>query len=87
MNDVTGRQPEARRQARFAGFAAAELSTNFQQFRSGGPVDGAVNAAAAQQRTICRIDDGIDRQGGDIGFDCPNSHRCLPPVYDGSLTE
>ena len=34
---------------------------------AGGTVNGAIDAAAARKRRIGRIDDGVDRERGDIG--------------------
>ena len=48
---------------RLAGFGAAERSAFGQQFRSGRAMNGAVDAAAAEQAAVGGIDDGIDIQG------------------------
>ena len=45
---------------RLARVATAERTAPLQQLRAGGPVDGAVHAAAAQQRAVGGVDDGVD---------------------------
>ena len=32
-------------------------------------MDGAVDAAAAEQRLVCGVDDGVDVEPGDVAFD------------------
>jgi hypothetical protein len=43
--------------------------------RAGGAVDGAIDAAAAEQRGIGRIHDGVERKRGDVG-DADFKPRC-----------
>ena len=69
VDDVAGGQVETRRGLGVAGGAAAENSARGQQFRPGGAVDGAVHAAAAEQRGVGRVDDGIDVLTGEIALD------------------
>jgi len=38
-----------------------------KQFGTGAAMDRAVNAAAAEQRRIGSVDDGVNAQSGDIG--------------------
>jgi hypothetical protein len=52
-----------------AGFAAVEGAAFVEQFRPGRTMDRAVHAAAAEQRRIGGVDNGINAQGGDIGDD------------------
>jgi hypothetical protein len=40
-----------------------------EQFRTGGPMDRAVDAAATEQRRIRGVDDGVNAQCRDIGND------------------
>lgn len=40
-----------------------------QQTPPGGGVDGAVDAAAAQEGFVGCVDDGVDGEGGDVGAD------------------
>ena len=46
--------------------AGVERAALGQQFRSGGAMDGAVDPAAAEQRAVRRIDDGVDLKRGDV---------------------
>ena len=52
------------------GVAAAERAALGEQLGPGGAVDRAVHAAAAQERIVGGVDDGIHRQCSDVGFDC-----------------
>jgi hypothetical protein len=47
--------------------AAAECSAFGEQFRTRRTMDGAIDASAAKQRPVRRIDDGIDVERRDIG--------------------
>jgi hypothetical protein len=69
MDDVAGLQIETRRDLSLAGRAAAERKAGLQQLRSGGAVDGAVDAAAAGKLRIGGVDDGVDVQRRDVGDD------------------
>ena len=60
-------QPVAAADFRAAGRAAAKLAAFCHKLRSGGTMDGAIDAAAAQQRAVGRVDDRIERKRGDIG--------------------
>ena len=63
MDHVFRRQLAGRSDHRFAGRAPALPGSDgpalFQNGRSAGPMDSAVDAATAQQRAVCGIDDGI----------------------------
>ena len=50
VDHVLGRQPIAAGDLGAAGLAAAKRAAFGEQFRPGGAMDGAVNAAAAEQR-------------------------------------
>ena len=50
-----------------AGFAAAQRPAFGEQIWTGGAMDRAVNAAAAEQRPVRRVDDCIERKRGDVG--------------------
>jgi hypothetical protein len=50
-----------------AGGAAAERATFLQQSRPGGAMDGAVHAAAAEQRAVGGVDDRVNVERGDVG--------------------
>jgi hypothetical protein len=68
MEYISARQTIALRNLGVTGFAAAQPGAFLQQTRSGGPVDGAVHPASTQQRVVGGIDNGINRQCGDIGL-------------------
>ena len=67
MNDMPRRQPITPGQLGVAGAAAMERAAFGQQLRPGCAMDRAVYAAAAQQRSIGSVDNGIDAQAGDVG--------------------
>jgi hypothetical protein len=77
MNDPRRRQIETEGEARLAGRAAADLAGRFEEARSSGAMDGAVYPAPAEERGVGGIDDGVDREGGDIRLDDldPVGHR------------
>src|ERR1035437_2009646 len=91
VNDVFGREAVAARDLGAPGGAAPQRAALGEQFRSGGAVDRAVHAAAAQERVVGGVDDGIYRQSGDVGFDrdelvvhawilpCPGKAGRVPP--------
>src|SRR5262249_30951642 len=49
-----------------AGVAAAERATFGEQVRPGGAMDGAIDAAAAEQRSVGGVDDGPHIERGDV---------------------
>jgi hypothetical protein len=73
----------ARRQAvaagdlRVAGVASAQRAALSQQFRPGRPVDRAVDAAAAEQRAVGGVDDGVDLKRRDVGDDDVELHAAV----------
>ena len=67
VDDVLRRQPITAGDLGRSGGAAAERFAFLQQLASGGAVDRTIDPAAAQQRCVCRVDDGIDRERGDVG--------------------
>ena len=69
MDDVTGRQPVSFGDPGIAGGAAAEFAAFGQQFGTGGAMNRAVDTAAAQQRSVRRIDDGVALKGRNVGND------------------
>ena len=69
MNDEFRRQLVATRDFRFTGAATIERAAFFQQLRAGGAVYCAVNTAATEERGVGGVDDGIDLQRDDVGFD------------------
>ncbi len=74
VNHVLGRQPIAAGDLGAAGLAAAERFAFGSQLRTGGAVNGAIHAAAAEQRAVCRIDDRVERKRRDVG-DADNKPR------------
>ena len=67
VDDVFRWQAVATRDLGRPGFATAKRSAFGEQFRSGGAMDRAVNAATAEERFVGRIDDGVDRKRCDVG--------------------
>jgi hypothetical protein len=60
MNDMPRRQLVARSDPGAAGLAAAKRAAFGEQLRSGGTMNRAIDAAAAEQRSIRGVDDGIN---------------------------
>ena len=67
MDDVPGLEAIAAGDLGGAGVAAAQGLAFGQQLRSGGAMDGAVDAAAAEQRGVGGVDDGVDVERRDVG--------------------
>ena len=67
MDHMFGRQTITARDLRRAGIAAAERSALGEQIGTRRAVDRAVYATAAKQRTVRRINDGIDAERRDVG--------------------
>ena len=84
MDHVTSFEVEARRDPRIAGFAPAELATGLEQPGACGPMDRAVDAAAALQRRVRGIDDRIDLERRDVGTDRMQLERHFEPLFFGS---
>jgi hypothetical protein len=68
MDDEAGGQIVAFRDFGVARFAAAQCPALFEQLRSCSPVDGAVNAAAAEQALVCGVYDSVDRLLRNVAF-------------------
>lgn len=68
VNDVAAWQAVSAGDAGLPRGAAAQLAALLQQFRPGGAVNGPIHPAAAQQRRIGGIHNGIHGQRGDIGL-------------------
>src|SRR5437016_2992776 len=66
---MLGRQPIAARDFRRAGLAAAERAALLEQVRPCGAMDRAVNAAAAEQRRIRGVHDGVEGKRRDVRDD------------------
>jgi hypothetical protein len=69
VNDMPRRKFVALGDLGAASFAAMKRAAFGEQFGSGGAMDRAIDAAAAQQRGIRGVDDGVNAQRGDIGDD------------------
>src|SRR5215831_5812542 len=69
VNHVSRGEAIAPRDPGLASLAATEAATLLQELRPRRAMDGAVHAASAQQRGIGRVDDGMHREGGDVGVD------------------
>ena len=52
-----------------AGLTAIQGAAFGEQLGSRGTMDRAIDPAAAEQRAICGVDDGVNAQCGDIGDD------------------
>jgi hypothetical protein len=76
MNHVLGFEPIAVGYLGGAGVAAAERATLGEKVRSRGAMDGAVDAAAAQQRAVGGVDDGLDIERRDVGDADLEPRRC-----------
>jgi len=60
VDHVPGRQPVAGGRLRLARTAAAEPTALLEQLGTGGAVNRAVDAAAAEQRAVGSVDDRVD---------------------------
>ncbi len=69
MDDVPRRQQVAAGDLGVAGGAAIEGAAFGEELRTGGAVDRAVDPAAAKQRRVRGIDDGVKAEGGDVRDD------------------
>ena len=69
MDHVPGLEAITARDLGAAGVAAAERTAFGQQFRPSRAVNGAIDAAAAEQRAVGGIHDCIDIERGDVGDD------------------
>ena len=61
-----GRDDGLARRQPFGVSRAANLFTLFKNFRAARPVNRAVNARAAEQRRVGRVDDGVNRFACDV---------------------
>lgn len=68
MNHFLGRQFEPIRYLRLACFAASKRAACVDEVGTRSSVDGAVDAAAAEERFVCGVDDGVGGELGDVAF-------------------
>ena len=73
VDDEARRQIVAAGEPRLARRAAAEPVAFGKQSRPGGAMDGTVDAAAAEQRAVGGVDDGVNGKLGDV------AHRQFNP--------
>ena len=66
MDDVARGQAIAFGDPGLAGGAAAQCAALLKELPPGGAVDGAVHSAAAQQRLVGRVHDGVHREPGNV---------------------
>ena len=66
VNDVLGRQAIPARNLCLARVAAGKRIALRLQLRAGGPVDGKADRAAGDERRVRRVDDGVNRERGDV---------------------
>ena len=81
VDDVARRQPVAGGDPGIAGGAAAQGAAFVEQAGPGGAVDGAVDPAAAEQRSVGGVDDRVHGERGEIALD--NAEQ---PGHDATLT-
>ena len=82
MDDVAGCQAIAPGDPRLAGRAAAQRTAFGEKLGTGGAVDGAIDAAAAQQAFVGRVHYGIDVEAGDVAFDDLDAAHIILPVTE-----
>jgi hypothetical protein len=58
MDHPACREPESRRDPRLAGRTAAQITAKVEQFRTGGTVDGPIDATTTEQTAVGGVDDG-----------------------------
>lgn len=71
VDDVLGGKVVPAGDDGLAGVAAVRIPVDAlpHEFRTGGSVDCAVDAAAAAEGRVCGVDNGVDREGGDVCAD------------------
>jgi hypothetical protein len=78
VDDPTGGEVEARGQTGLARRAVPDCGAGSRERGSGGPVDGAADAATGGEALVRRVHDGVGREGGDVGTDGSELHG-FPP--------
>src|SRR5215472_1099979 len=69
VNDEARRQTVPASNLRFAGFTTAEHPAFGQQLGAGCPMNRAIHAATAEERSVCRVHDCVDLQLCDVAPD------------------
>jgi BRCT domain type II-containing protein len=77
MDDEAGSQTISASDFRFPGFTTAERSTFDEQFRSRRAVNRAIDSAAAEQRCVSRVYDGVDLELRNVSADNVDSAICF----------
>ncbi len=89
MDDEAGRQVEAVGDDGLTGRALADgPAGRLQALGPGGAVDGTVDATAAEQLAVGRVDDGVDPLGRDValhGLEQRRHRVDYPPVVDDEV--
>jgi hypothetical protein len=67
MNHMRGRQPVSSGDLGVTGRAATKRAAFRKQFGASPTMDGAIDAASAEQRRIRGVDDGVNAQRCDVG--------------------
>ena len=78
VDHMPRRQPIALGDLGVAGLAAMQRAAFGEQLRTGCAMDRAVDAAAAEQRGIGGVDDGVNAQRRDVGNDDFEPRRAEP---------
>src|SRR5205085_1100959 len=81
MNHVFRRQTIAGGNLCLASLTTSERSAVGQQFWPRRAMDCAINAAAAEKRRICGVDDRINRKLRDVSFDRAQDCPCYLPNW------
>src|SRR5207253_1727307 len=84
VDHILRRQPVSARDARLACRTAANLAALFEQLRPGSAMNRAVDTAAAEERGVRGVDNGVDRELGDVSVEDFESHsaecQCANPL-------
>src|SRR5262249_13370525 len=89
MDHVAGRQPVTTGDAGFTGRAAAERGAFGPELRPGCTMNGAIDAAATEERAVGRVDDRIDSERRYVGkkdLD-PRLARHFPSLANGRYNQ
>src|ERR1700676_5054643 len=84
MDDMPRRQPVTLGDLGVTSRAAVQGAALGEELRAGDTMDRAIDATAAEQRGVCRVDDGVNAQCGDVGDDDFEPHGANLPRRFGS---